>query len=344
MADGHPFHQSGHATAGRRPVGPGSNTGQKSQSTLTAPIIDFCVAVLDSEKAKKLFRKMPMTEVLRYVFGTGSSIAVGPLQDRVFNFYDRSATMVDALGEVCGKIGRRDDGAIQISLTGQGCGYVPSWSQVADRLDDLHGRVSHVDIAVDDLTGETFDIQTFIDLYEAGEFTMNGRPPHAQHVSDMGSGKGCSFYVGQRGHKQLNIYEKGKQLGDPESPHTRCELRLYAKRIDLPNDVLRNPGKYFGAAYPMLEAFVVGEVERLGLREQIVDTSVGAAERFLRTQAGTTLGVFASCFDSPEKFYSWLQEAVLRTDRPGRWKSIQGDLHAHVRASIERSIKEAVSP
>ena len=314
-----------------------------TSSTLSAPIIDFCVAVLDSEKARKLTRFMPMTEVLRYVFGTGSSIAVGPLQDRVFNFYQRSATMVDALGEVCGKIGLRDDGAIQISMTGQGCAYVPSWPQVADRLDDLHARVSHVDIAVDDLTGETFDIQTFIDLYLAGEFTMNGRPPTAQHVSDMGSGKGCSFYVGQRGHKQLNVYEKGKQLGDPESRHTRCELRLYAKRIDLPNDVLRDPGKYFGAAYPMLEAFVIGEVERLGLRDQIVDTSVGAAERFLRTQTGTTLGVFANCFDSPDEFLDWLRTTVLRTDRPGRWKSIQGDLHAHVRASLDRSLREAMS-
>ena len=356
-ADG-TFHQSSRASAGRRPAGPGSNTGQKSNaappqscephtsavavdpSCLTAPIIDFCVAVFDSEKAKKHFRKMAMTEVLRYVFGTGTSIAVGPLQDRVFNFYQRSATMVDVLGQVCGKIGLRDDGAIQISLTGQGCGYVPDWNKVADLLDDLDARLSHVDIAVDDLTGETFDIQTFIDLYENGEFTMNGRPPTAQHVSDMGSGKGCSFYVGQRGHKQLNVYEKGKQLGDPESPHTRCELRLYAKRIDLPNDVLRNPGRYFGSAYPMLEAFVIGEVERLGLREQIVDTSVGAAKRFLRTQAGTTLGVFAACFDSPEDFYAWLQKTVFRTDRPGRWKAIQGDLHAHVRASIERSLQE----
>lgn len=334
-ADG-TFHQSGGATPS---VGPGSNTGQKS--TLTAPIIDFCVAVLDSDKAKKLFRCMSMSEVLRYVFGTGNAIAVGPLQDRVFNFYQRSATMVDATGSVCGKVGLRDDGAIQISLTGQGCQHVPSWSQVADRLDDLGARVSHVDIAVDDLTGETFDIQTFLDLYEQGEFTMNGRPPHAQHVSDCGSGKGCSFYVGQRGHKQLNIYEKGKQLGDPESKHTRCELRLYAKRIDLPNDVLRQPGKYFGAAYPMLEAFVIGEVERLGLREQIIDTSVGAAQRFMRTQAGTTLGVFAACFDSPEAFFAWLQRTILRNDRPGRWKAIKGDLHAHVRASIERSIQEA---
>ena len=330
------FHQSDRTTG--RPIGPGSNTGQKS--SLTAPIIDFCVAVLDSDKCKETFRKLPLKAVLDFVFGTGDAIAVGPLQDRVFNFYQRSATMVDATGSVCGKIGLRDDGAIQISLSGQGCQHVPSFPRVADILDALDARISHVDIAIDDLTGETFDIQTFIDLYDQGEFTMNGRPPLAQHVSDMGSNKGCSFYVGQRGHKQLNIYEKGKQLGDPDSQHTRCELRLYAKRIDLPNDVLREPGRYFGASYPMLEAFVIGEVERLGIKEQIVNASVKAAVRFLRNQTGTHLNTFMDALGE-EEFIAFMRRAILRKDRPGRWKHITGDLAAHVRAQLDLSQPEA---
>ena len=339
-ADG-TFHQSDRGTGPAQPVGPGSNTGQKS--TLTAPIIDYCTAVLDSDKAKKLFRKMGMTEALRYVFGTGNSIAVGPLQDRVFNFYQRSAVMVDATGSVCGKIGLRDDGAIQISLTGQGCQHVPSFPQVADRLDDLQARCTRVDIAVDDLTGETFDIQTFLDLYDQGEFTTNGRPPLATLVDDRGSNKGCSFYVGQKGHKQLNVYEKGKQLGDPESGHTRCELRLYAKRLDLPNDVLREPGRYFGAAYPMLEAYVVGEVERLGIKDQIVNATTKAAVRFLRTQAGTTLNAFLDALGEEEGM-EFIRKSILRTDRPGRWKSVTGDLSALIRAQLQQSIEEGPSP
>lgn len=349
-ADG-TFHQSGGATAAGGSVGPGSNTGQKSprernlsgRSTLTAPIIDYCTAVLDSDKTKKLFRRMSMTEVLRYVFGTGNSIAVGPVQDRVFNFYQRSATMVDATGSVCGKVGLRDDGAIQISLTGQGCQHVPSFPQVADRLDDLQARCTRIDIAIDDLTGETFDIQTFIDLYDQGEFTTNGRPPLATSVSDCGSNKGCSFYVGQKGHKQLNVYEKGKQLGDPESNHTRCELRLYAKRIDLPNDALRDPGRYFGAAYPMLEAYVVGEVERLGIKDQIVNATTKAAVRFLRTQAGTTLNAFLDALGEEEGM-AFIKTSILRTDRPGRWKSFSGDLSALIRAQLQQSIDEGPSP
>lgn len=319
------------------PLGPGSNTGQKS--TLTQPMFDFAVVVLDSEKAKNLFRKMPLRDVVAYVFGTGSSIVVGPLQDRQFNFYPRSATMVDALGEVCGKIGLGDDGRICISLSGQGCQYVParpdgSWPHVAQVLDDLGCHTSHVDIAVDDLCGQTFNLQTFRDLYDQGEFTMNGRPPKAQFVDDCGSNDGCSFYVGQRGHKQLNVYEKGKQLGDPESAHTRCELRLYAKRIDLPNDVFRNPGKYFAGAYPVLVAFVVGEAERLQIKERMVNASAKAMVRFLYTQAGTSLRAVMDAFG--DDALEFIMENIVRPGRPGRFKSTTGDLSALIRAQLSQ--------
>lgn len=313
-----------------QPVGPSSNTGQKS--SLTAPIIDFCVAVLASEKSAKLTRKMTPSDLVRYVFNTGSKIVVSAVQDRTFNFYPRSATMVDETGSICGKIGFADDGKVCISLSGQGCQHVPNWPRVADTLDDLQAHLSHVDIAVDDLSGETFSINTFRDLYHQGEFVMNGRPPNAQYVSDEGSGKGCSFYVGQRGHKQLNIYEKGRQLGDPKSNHTRCELRLYAKRIDLPNDALRNPGKYFGAAYPMLVAFVVGECERLDLKERMVNASAKAMVRFLRTQAGTALHLVMDALG--DDALEFIVSNINREGRPGRFKGTTGDLAAIVRSQL----------
>lgn len=319
------------AAPANEPVGPSSNTGQKS--TLTAPIIDFCVVVLDSEKAKRLTKKMHPREILRYVFSTGDSIAVGPIQDRTFNFYPRSATMVDANGEVCGKIGLGEEGQVCISLSGQGCQYVPSFKYVASVLDDLDARISHVDIAIDDLNGETFDINTFVNFYQTGDFNMKGRPPEAGFYNDMGSNKGCSFYVGQRGHKQLNVYEKGKQLGDPDSKHTRCELRLYAKRYDVPNDVLANPGKYFGAAYPMLAAYVVGEVLRMGLKEQVATMTWEAMRKFLRTQAGTSMQLVLDVLG--DEAFEWIQKEVARSGRPGRFKSVGGDLAAIIRSQIE---------
>lgn len=332
MADG-TFHRSGRASG----HGPNSNTGQKS--SLSAPIIDACTVVFEKPKALKCFSKMPLAEVFRYVFGTSGAVVVGSIQEKPFNFYPRSASIIAAEGGVVGKIGIGDDNRLCISLMGQGCGLVPNWRYVADILDDLDARLTRVDIAVDDLTGETFNLQTFKNLHEEGAFVMNGRPPSASFVDDLGSNKGCSLYIGQKGHKQLNVYEKGKQLGDPESEHTRCELRLYAKRLDLPNDALRNPGKYFAGAYPALVAYVIGEAERLDVKQQMVNASAKAMVRFMRTQGGTALNVIFNAFG--DEAVEFILEHIVREGRPGRFKSYTGDISALVRNQLSISINEA---
>lgn len=315
-------------------VGPSSNTGQKGTGEgLSKPIIDWCSLTFDSPKAKKLFQKMPMTEVLRYVFGTGNEIAVGPLQDRPFNWYERSCTMVDRAGNVCGKIGLATDGRIQISLSGKGCEHVRSFDQVANVMDDLGAKLSRLDIAVDDLSGDHFDVQAFRRAYHEGLFTCNGRPPSAQFVDDEGSGKGCTLYIGQKGHKQLCVYEKGKQLGDPDSVHTRCELRLYAKRTALPSDALRKPGRYFGGAYELLAAYIIGECERLEVKERCVNASAKAMVRFLRTQAGTALHLVIQAMG--DERLEFLMEHVVRPGRPGRFKGVNGDLAELVRQQLQ---------
>lgn len=315
-------------------IGPNSNTGQNLHrtSTLTAPIIDFCTVVLDSEAAKKFVAKKHLTEILRDLFSTESRIAVGPLMDRPFNFYERSATMIDESSTICGKIGVALDGRIQISLTGQGCQHVADWNRAADMIEAIDGRLSRVDIAVDDLTGETFSVDMFRDLYVQGDFTTNGRPPQGHYIDDLGNKKGCSMYIGQKGHKQLNVYEKGKQLGDPNSDHTRCELRLYSKRYELPVDALRNPGKYFGSAYPLLVAFVVGECERLQLKEVMVNASAKAMVKFLRNQAGTALQLVMDALG--DDAVEFIVEHVARSGRPGRFKSFTGDLPLFLRNEL----------
>lgn len=312
------------------PLGPSSNTGLKS--SLTRPIIDFCTVVLDKDKARKFFRKMHPAEVFRSVFSASGSIAIGPLLDRPFNFYERSACLVDVTGSMCGKLAIADDGRVQISLSGQGCQHVADWRHVADMVDMLDGRLSRVDIAVDDLDGSSFDVSSFKALHADGAFICNGRPPSARFVDDLGTGKGCTLYIGQKGHKELCVYEKGKQLGDPDSDHTRCEVRLYGKRMVLTTDALREPGKFFGGAYPLLAAFVLGEIERLGLKERMVNASAKAMVRFLHTQAGTALHlVLGALGDDAMEF---LIENIARPGRPGRFKSYTGDLESYVRTEL----------
>lgn len=344
----HPFStdeaSKDHDAAGpAEPVGPSSNTGQKSPkaSSLTAPIIDFCTLTFGEEKAIKAFKRMHPSEVLAYVFGTSRSIICGPMTEKLWNFrYDYSATLIDETSTVCGKIGMTAEGEYCISLTGQGCQHVPNWHYVERIARDLDAHLSRLDIAIDDLTGETFDIHHFHDLYLTGEFTMNGRPPEGRWVDDMGSNKGCSLYVGQKGHKQLNVYEKGKQLGDPESRHTRCELRLYARRMDLSLDALGNPGKYFGGAYPMLAAYVIGECERIDLKHQMVNASAKAMLRFLYNQAGTALQLVLESLGE-ENGIALIKQYIARQGRPGRYKSFVGDLHGHVRTQLAEYIEAA---
>ncbi|APP80717.1 replication initiation factor domain-containing protein [Xanthomonas hortorum pv. gardneri] len=310
------------------PVGPSSNTGQKSQTLagLSEPIIDFCTLVLDSDKSVNLFKRMNAQQMVAYVFGTSSSIVAGPLADRLWNFrYQRSAMLIDETSSVCGRLGLSDDGEVMISLTGQGCSHVPSWPFVERIAEDLGAHLTRVDIAIDDHSGQIFDVQQFREAYHEGLFTMNGRPPHAKHISDEGTNKGSSFYIGQKGHKELCIYEKGKQLRDPESEWVRCELRLYAKRINLPLDALSNPGKYFASAYTVLADLVIGELTRFELKERMVFPSVKAMVDFIDTQAGTALRVLWNALNSrsPEYAVSVLQRYLSHDGVPGRFKNLQ---------------------
>lgn len=322
-------------TAPAQPVGPSSNTGQKGRGgSLTVPIRDFCTLTFHSEKARKFFRTMNAKQICDYVFMAGSAIAAGPLKDRLWNFvYTRSATLVDETGSVAGKVGITDNGDVCVSLTGQGCQHVRNWRWVHQVATDLDAKLSRLDIAVDDLTGETFDVHHFLRLYKQGDFVMNGRPPEGRFVDDLGNQKGCSLYIGKKGHKELNVYEKGKQLGDPESKHTRCELRLYAARTELPLDALINPGKYFAGAYPMLAAYIIGEAERLHARERMVNASAKAMVRFLRNQAGTAFNCIVESVGE-EFAMEVLRAYIARPGRPGRFKSITGDLNAQVRAQL----------
>lgn len=313
----------------KQPMGPSSNTGQKS--TLAAPIIDFCTVVIPGDSLKPA--KMHLRELLHHIFGTGEKVVMGPLLDRPWNFFPRSATLVDETGSVAGKVGVADDGRVCFSLTGQGCVHVPSWGLVRARLEELGARLTRLDIAVDDLTGETFKVEDFKQAHLEGAFVSNGRPPLARFVDDMGSGKGCTLYIGQKGHKELCVYEKGKQLGDPESDHTRCELRLYAHRLELPLEALTSPGKYFGAAYPILVQFVIGEIERLEVKEQMVNASAVALKRFLRNQCGTGLHLIVDALG--DEAWEFIRQEIARPGRPGRFKSYTGDLPQLVRTQLK---------
>lgn len=116
-------------------------------------------------------------------------------------------------------------------------------------------KITRVDLARDFLSGE-YTVDMANTAYDDGEFCSGGRWPSGEHHGNWKrpDGAGRTLYLGKRkSGKFTRIYEKGRQLGDKESPWTRLEVEF--KSIDriVPFDVLLYPGQYLAAAYPALD-------------------------------------------------------------------------------------------
>lgn len=309
--------------------GPGSNTGQNSQiaARVSQLLFDFCSVVVQPGALKKSGCR-DYRQLLDWIFGTGNQVVMCSIQNKFFQFYPQSATLLDQTETVCGKVGFAEDGSILFSLSGQGCQYVSDWRRTHDRLCLLDGKLTRVDIACDDLEGAMFNVRSLLDAYNAGEFTSKGRPPGGRLIDDLGSGKGCTLYIGQKGHKELCAYERDKMLGDPEGKTVRLELRLYAKHVDLPLAVLLDPERFFRGAYPYLANFLAGELQRLEVREHYANVTAEAQLKFQRTQTGTGVGLILRAMKghTAAETLAALERYVARHDGlPGRFKGYTGD-------------------
>lgn len=142
---------------------------------------------------------------------------------------------------------------LHIEINGQGCARVPDWEAVADWAYGVKAKITRVDLAHDDLEGQTVSMPVALEWFREGGFSATGRPPQARYIDDLDSGKGKTLYIGSRGSgKLLRAYEKGRQLGDPSSPWFRVELELRAQNRQIPLDVLLDPADYLAGSFPCL--------------------------------------------------------------------------------------------
>lgn len=217
-------------------------------------------------------------------------------------------------GQICWG-GQNQRGTINVSISGEGCSRIEDWPTVAAWLESQQARLKRVDLAHDDFACETFSIAKLRAWYEAGEFGAGGRKPEAQLVDDLGSGKGRTFYVGNRKNgKLLRGYEKGKQLGDPESPWVRVEVEWHDKSRILPYDMLTRPGQYLAGAYPCLQCLNL-------VQSKIKTVFRGAKIAFdravsnLRQQGGKLVNLMLSVFGGD---YGEVVEQLRRDGMPKR--------------------------
>lgn len=315
--------------------GPGSNTGQKSsvQNDQTA-IIDFLTLVFPFQAAEDV-RCTKIDLLMCRIFGFRGEVVAGAIREKNWNFYPLSAVLIDRDGELVGRIGMGGNKeTICISLSGAGCKWVRNWAQVYRACGTLQAKISRVDLAHDDYDGKRLDVHALRERAGAGDFVQGGCPPRHRFISDEGHGTGCTLYVGGKGHKELCVYEKGKQMGLPSSPWVRAEVRLYGKHVEVPHEVLLNPGEYLRGAYSVMAELIQGLCTRLKTIRKQVECSAEAAVAWLNRQAGPMLNVLREAFG-----HSWADFAearVLRDGHPGRFRGIaKGEpLHRFVREEL----------
>lgn len=315
-------------------IGPGSNTGQKSVAKDQGAIIDFLTIVFPLAAAEDV-RCTNLDLLLFRIFGFRGEVVAGAIREKQWNFYPLSAVLVDREGELVGRVGMGGNKeTICISLSGAGCKWVSRWEQVYRQLGVLRAKISRVDVAHDDYDGQRLDVHALRERAAAGDFGEGGCPPRHRFISDEGHGTGCTLYVGGKGHKELCVYEKGKQMGLPSSPWVRAEVRLYGKHVEVPHDVVVNPAAYLRGAYSVLNGLIQGVCTRLKTIRKQVECSAEAAVAWLNRQAGPMLNVLREAFG-----HSWADFAearVLRDGHPGRFRGIaKGEpLHRYVREEL----------
>lgn len=138
----------------KSPLGPGSNTGQKSTLPTHGALVDFLTVVFSADRlAERGLGRISL--LLPGIFELRpSDVMAGELHAKRWQFYKASAVIVDSNGELVGRIGAEGNGdTVCISLTGAACKYIRNWGAVRKQIEALQGRISRCDVAYDDYDG-----------------------------------------------------------------------------------------------------------------------------------------------------------------------------------------------
>jgi phage replication initiation protein len=196
--------------------------------------------------------------------------------------------------------GESQAGRWLLSLTGKGCAFVTRWDEVADLLEGLGAKITRLDLAVDFLEGE-HTVDEAVAWHEAGGFAFNGRMAPKSHVAGdwIDRRDGRTFYVGKaQNGKMLRVYEKGRQLGDPESPWVRFEVQLGNRDREIPLRALVDRDAFFAGAYPALGQLVERAAEYITTSRAKGQTTLAHLVHHLRRSYGKLVDVLSRHVDT----------------------------------------------
>jgi DNA relaxase NicK len=216
-------------------------------------------------------------------------------------------TRGDAGAGLIGFDGNND--SCYISFSGQGCVGVDMWA-LRRFYESLPGcKITRIDLAHDDLEG-SLSVHDYKKLFDCGAFASKGTSPKGRFMDDMGSGDGCTLYVGKKVNgKEACIYEKGKQLGDKTSPWLRIEGRLTAVDRVIPFEAMTQPADFLAALYPPF-AF-------LSVNHKFVEIVVKGASIALELMLDYASVAYGKLFDFLINMGWSCDKIVARMRRPG---------------------------
>lgn len=207
-------------------------------------------------------------------------------------------------------------GTAFFSLPGSACALISDWQAVYHLFYEiLHARITRWDGAVDVFDGIP-SVDDAVAFYQAGLFNAGGSRPSCRQNGNWiePDGTGRTFYVGKRGNgKTMRIYEKGKQLGDSDSPWVRWELELHNQDREIPWEVILEPGRFVAASYPCM-AWVNEIQERIKTSQKTAKISYEYLIHYARLAYGPLINVMLEIEGSAEK----VLERLRREGVPAR--------------------------
>lgn len=246
-----------------------------------------------------------------------SALAIDPQVRGFRNFYKHHCRIVTPAGDICGFVGiggESQRGTFVVELTGEGCAHVMAWAHTRETLETWGAKLTRVDCAHDDREGRYCldDVQRW---YDEGAFTTRGRPP-AIGYAGFADGSGQTIYIGKNtGNQQLCCYEKGKQLGDPDSPWIRFEARFGAKYREIPYDILERPWEYITGHYPSL-SWISELATRMQTATAKAAATMSSALRHAKRQCGRVVYALKEAFPESLEFAKAISSLLMRQQLP----------------------------
>lgn len=300
---GESFNTHQHVEPGTNSRTPHARHGSPSKAALT-DWLNFTFPLKDSPESINTFFRA-------FIGSVGDVFAPLSETGHGLNGWRRSFTLGDTGARFA--IGGQNGKAF-LSLSGESCAliHLDAWPAIIHLLRDHYSAtITRWDGAVDEYDGE-HSVDHAVELYKAGKFNAGGNKAscsqHGNWIDPDGSGR--TFEVGKRKNgKMLRIYEKGKQLGDPNSPWVRWELELHSRDRVIPWEVLLNPGGYVAGSYQCMD-WVNEEACRIKTTKKTLTISYKELIDSARLGYGRLINVMQEIEGSPEN-------VIKKLSRPG---------------------------